>query len=51
MGLLLVPFFHAHPQTIGDFDPEAMAIAIVTIQRLLSIFSELTVSALLARNS
>jgi uncharacterized membrane protein YbhN (UPF0104 family) len=45
---LLVPFFQAHPQTIGVIAPEAMAFAVVTVQRVISILSELTVSALLS---
>ena len=46
MALVLTPFFAAHP--IGTIAPETTAIAIVTAHRVLSIFSELTVSAILA---
>jgi uncharacterized membrane protein YbhN (UPF0104 family) len=50
MGVLLVPFFKARPHMIGDIDPMAMAVAITTVQRLISILTELTISALLAWN-
>jgi uncharacterized membrane protein YbhN (UPF0104 family) len=44
---LLVPFFLAHPDMLGDNTAEAMAIVIVAVQRIISIFSELTISAIL----
>jgi uncharacterized membrane protein YbhN (UPF0104 family) len=47
--LLLAPFYTRHPQTVADMDPEAMAIAVGAVYRIVSILSELTVSALLAR--
>ena len=47
MVLFLVPFFVAHPQMIGTADPTGMAIVIATVQRMISILSELAVSAIL----
>jgi uncharacterized membrane protein YbhN (UPF0104 family) len=47
MGVLLVPFFTAHPQTVGDIDPTAMAVAVSVVQRLLSIITELIIAAML----
>ena len=41
---LLVPFFLAHPNMIGDNDPVAMAIVIVFLQRIIAILSELILS-------
>jgi len=48
MVLFLVPFFMAHPMMIGTADPTGMAIVIATVQRMISVLSELTVSAILA---
>ena len=44
--MILTPFFTDHP--IEGIEPTVMALVIVTVQRILSILSELTVSALLA---
>ena len=46
--LILVPFFQTHPLPIGVADPTVMAGVTVAVQRIISILSELTVSALLA---
>jgi uncharacterized membrane protein YbhN (UPF0104 family) len=50
MVLFLVPFLMALSTMIGDADPKGMAIVIATVQRLISILSELTVSAILVRH-
>jgi uncharacterized membrane protein YbhN (UPF0104 family) len=46
MALVLTPFFATHP--IGEIAPEVVAIAIVIAHRVMSIISELTISAILA---
>ena len=46
MAAILVPFFRANP--IGEIEPTVMALVIVTVLRLISVLSELAVSALLA---
>jgi uncharacterized membrane protein YbhN (UPF0104 family) len=45
---MLTLFFTTHP--VGEIDAEAMAIAITAVQRLISILSELAVSAVLCVN-
>ena len=47
-ALILAPFFQTHPLPMGVDDPVVMAGVVVAVQRIISIFSELTVSALLA---
>ena len=46
MAFVLTPFFIVHPW--GTIAPEAVAIAVVTAHRVLSILSELTIAAVLA---
>ena len=46
MALVLIPFFTVHP--IGTIDPTLTALVIVAAHRMISILSELTVSAVLA---
>jgi len=46
---ILAPFFQTHPLPIGVDDPVVMAGVVVAVQRIISILSELTVAALLAR--
>jgi len=49
MVLVLTPLVAAHP--LGAEAPTAIAIAIATAHRVMSILSELTISAILARNA
>jgi uncharacterized membrane protein YbhN (UPF0104 family) len=49
--VILAPFFTTYPIPMGEeIDPKVMAIAIVAVQRFISILTELAISVLLVWN-